>query len=157
MSFGDSWRNLNLSCLPSSARAILFLLVHNKLPVAERLFRIKVRHDPYCDHCLGIQGAVVADMKHLFCDCEQVLTTWKHVRSVIDDLLPGLFNKFLDEELIQLNFSKTKADKEIVWIVGQYVQQAWDNILEERGKLSRDKVFDRQEQDQFGLNIPGLT
>ena len=78
-------------------------------------------------------------------------------------MLPGLFNKVLDEELLQLNFPKTKAEKEIVWIVGQYVQQAWDNILEERGKLSRDKVFGflkykyRQEQDQFGLNIPGLT
>ena len=83
---------------------------------------------------------------------------------MIDNLLPGYFNNILDEKLLQLNFSKTKADKEIVWIMGHYVQQAWEYIyLEERETLSRDKMFGflkykyRQEQIHLGLNIPELT
>ena len=40
-----------------------FLLVHDKLPVKERIYRIGLSRDPYCDFC---DAAVVQDTLHAF-------------------------------------------------------------------------------------------
>ena len=41
-----AWRRLHSPVVDCKARDVLFLLLHNKLPVKERLFRIGLRHDP---------------------------------------------------------------------------------------------------------------
>ena len=41
------WRRLESPVLSGSTRDVLFLLIHNKLPVKERLFRIGLSVDPY--------------------------------------------------------------------------------------------------------------
>jgi hypothetical protein len=41
VSYKQVWRRLCNPCLTSSSREILFLLLHNKLPVRERFFRIR--------------------------------------------------------------------------------------------------------------------
>ena len=46
----------------------IYLLLHNKLPVAERLFRIGFKNDPYCLNC---PQAVKADVEHFLCQCER--------------------------------------------------------------------------------------
>ena len=61
----------------AEARDILFLLVHNKLPVPERLFRVGLRQDPYCQHCVR---AEIADLEHFFCSCEKTRQAWAWVR-----------------------------------------------------------------------------
>ena len=74
-SYKQVWRRLCNPCLTSSAREILYLLVHNKLPVRERFFRIKVEVDPYCEYCLDITGAEICDVDHYFCSCSRVAET----------------------------------------------------------------------------------
>ena len=66
VSYKQVLRRLCNPCLTSSAREVLFLLVHNKLPVRERFVRIKVAVDPYCEHCLDITGAEICDVEHFF-------------------------------------------------------------------------------------------
>ena len=66
VSYKQVWRRLCNPCLTSSSREILFLLLHNKLPVRERFFRIKVEVDPYCDYCLDITGAEICDVEHFW-------------------------------------------------------------------------------------------
>ena len=51
------WRRLHSVAVNPGGGDVLFLLVHNKLPVPERLFRIGVRNDPYCLHCPGAEMA----------------------------------------------------------------------------------------------------
>ena len=46
--YGTAWRRLHSPEVDNKARDVLFLLLHNKLPVKERLFRIGQKHDPYC-------------------------------------------------------------------------------------------------------------
>ena len=60
-----SLRRLQCLAMDSEAKETMFLLIHNKLPVSERLFRIGVKVDPYCPHC---PGTVTADIEHFFCD-----------------------------------------------------------------------------------------
>ena len=50
------WRRLHSSVVDSKARDVLFLLLHNKLPVMERHFRIGMKHDPYCPKCAREQS-----------------------------------------------------------------------------------------------------
>ena len=41
-----AWRRLHSTVVDIKARDIMFLLLHNKLPVMERLFRIRLKPDP---------------------------------------------------------------------------------------------------------------
>ena len=65
LDLGDSlecvWKNLASFALDCSTRDVLFLLIHNKLPVRERLFRVHVTADPYCEICLEDDRALLAD------------------------------------------------------------------------------------------------
>ena len=46
-----AWRRLHSAVVDIRARDVMFLLLHNKLPVKERLFRIRLKPDPYCLRC----------------------------------------------------------------------------------------------------------
>ena len=74
-SFTEIWRKMNLPVISSQAREVLYLAVHNKLTVGERLFRVGLINDPYCSHCLSLQGATVHDMKNFFSSCVIVIAT----------------------------------------------------------------------------------
>ena len=75
--YKESWRRLQSFVIDSEARDIMFLLIHNKLPVPERLFRIGVKLDPYCSFC---PDAVIADIEHFFCNCERTKLGWAWTR-----------------------------------------------------------------------------
>ena len=45
------WKRLHCQVVDACAKDILFLLIQNKMPVPERLFRIWFRKDPYCQYC----------------------------------------------------------------------------------------------------------
>merc|ERR1712240_476423 len=48
-----TWSRLQSSVMDARARDVMYILIHNKLPVPERLFRIRVKNDPYCLICVG--------------------------------------------------------------------------------------------------------
>ena len=75
--YRTAWRRLHNSVVDCKARDILFLLLHDKLPVKERLFRIGMRNDPYCLKCAG---AEVNDIVHFFCSCVAVCNTWSWLK-----------------------------------------------------------------------------
>ena len=79
-SLSRSWKRLWLPSVTSETREILFLLMHQKLPVRERLFRIGVKDDPYSSHCPGLE---IADIPHLFCSCIRTTDVWLWLRSRI--------------------------------------------------------------------------
>ena len=58
-----AWQRINSAVLPSSIRDVSFLLMHNKLPVKERLFRVGLSNDPYCNFC---PSAEICDVEHFF-------------------------------------------------------------------------------------------
>ena len=64
ISYKAVWQRIISPVLTAHARDILYLMVHNKLPVLERMFRIRLATDPYCEYC---PGAVISDVEHFFC------------------------------------------------------------------------------------------
>ena len=78
INYKDVWRLLLNPVLTADAKDVIFLLIHNKLPVKERLFRIGLLNDPYCQFC---PGGVVEDLEVFFCACDRVSQVWSWVTS----------------------------------------------------------------------------
>ena len=132
-----AWRRLHSPVVDCKARDVLFLLLHNKLPVKERLFRIGLRHDPYCLKCAG---AVVSDIVHFFCSCGAVCDTWSWVKGQVVQL--SQVGAGVDDwEIVNLCFASSCNDKEIVWLVSSYVLYVWEMVHVRELEVQRDKFF----------------
>ena len=136
------WKKLLSPSLQSESKEVLYLSIHNKLPVRERLFRIGIVNDPYCEECLEETGAVISDVLHVFCQCMKVQDIWKLIRTIINGLLPVSLKDVEDVQLLSLNFRKSAKDDEITWLISTYVAEVW-NLLEKKKvrQVSRDKLF----------------
>ena len=121
-SFKRVWQLINSPVLNSSAQDLSYLLVHNKLPVPERLHRIGVKKDPFCDTCLGQQ---INDREHFFCHCSKVVMAWAEVKPIIVNMI-GV--DIPDIQLISYLFPKSTRDKEVVWLLGNYLYNVWTSI-----------------------------
>ena len=150
------WRMLMCPVLTARARDVLFLLVHNKLPVRERLFRIGLVVDPYCEHC---PGGVVCDVEHFFCTCDKVAPVWAWVRGRLLVLMAGNGANVSNWELINLFIPDSSRSKDMVWMLGTYVAKVWEEI-QVRGKLRlRLEVFFgfltfKYREAQLGSRLP---
>ena len=135
--YSMAWRRLHSRVIDCRAKDVLFLLLHNKLPVNERLFRIGLRHDPYCLKCAG---AEVHDVVHYFCYCEAVSNTWSWVKRQVVRL--GQMGAGVDDwEIINLLFVNSCYDREIVWLVSSYVHYVWEMVQAKKQEVRLDKFF----------------
>ena len=135
--YGEVWDRLNSSVVDFRARDVMYLLIHNKLPVRERLFRIKLRPDPYCVHC---GAAEVADVEHFFCLCVKSLGVWTWLRSKVLILL-GQQQQVTDWDLLNLFLPPSVYEQEIVWLVSSYVGYVWDTVCARGADLQLDQFF----------------
>ena len=63
-----------------------------EMPVQERLFRIRIKNDLYCQICFG---AEIADVEHFFTKCVGIVDTWTYMK--IEILRYGKFQNNVDE------------------------------------------------------------
>ena len=132
-----AWKRLHSPVMDGKARDVLFLLLHNKLPVKERLFRIGLKHDPYCIKCAG---AEIHDIVHFFCTCESVSNTWSWLKSKVMRL--GHMGASVDDwDLVNLLYLKSSHDAEIVWMISYYVLYVWETVHVKKREVKRDKFF----------------
>ena len=132
-----TWSRLQSSVMDARARDVMYLLIHNKLPVPERLFRIRVKNDPYCLICVG---AEICDVEHFFTKCEGIYGTWNLLKNEI--LRIGKFKNNVDDwEILNLMFPKSRVEKELIWIVSCYVQYVWDSIHVRGADVRAEQFF----------------
>ena len=137
---------------------------HRKLPVKERLFRIKLVNNPYCESCSEkLQFDVVCDFEHYFCNCQLVSNAWSSIKNIIVNLLNI---DVTDQSLISLNFPSSTFENEIMWILGSYFLFVWQSLRSEgESAVERKKLFGflkfKYEASQLGarsqLNMPTNT
>ena len=132
------WKRLLMPVLSAGAKDILFLLVHNKLPVRERLFRIGLQVDPYCDLC---PGGVFCDVDHFFCTCDRVAEVWRWVRGQLVGLMGGNCDCVSNWELINLFLPGSRREKDLVWMIGMYIVKVWEEIYVRGKPRLRMEVF----------------
>merc|ERR1712240_948464 len=117
LDYSLAWSRLHCSVVDARARDVMYLLIHNKLPIQERLFRIGLKNDPYCRVCAG---AEIADNEHFFCQCDGIVGAWTLVKNEI--LRNGKFNNNVDDwKVLNLLFPKSRLDKELTWLISSYV------------------------------------
>ena len=130
------WKRLKiLSQSFSDIHEVTFLMVHNKLPVRERLFRIQLSPDPYCQSC---PNAEIQDVDHFFVTCDRVKVYWNWMRNLCRKTL--CVNHIEDEMLLKLQWSSSSKDRDISWLVSHYIFIIWDMLFTR--KLSR--IGDRE-------------
>ena len=112
-----------------------YLMVHNKLPVQERLFRINLSRDPYC----SCSSAAVQDTSHFFSTCDRTRRYWDWTKEIALSLL-GIIN-VSDECLLNLKWPKTSKDREICWLIGHYVFIIWDMLIMRKLPTIGDSEF----------------
>ena len=135
--YSIAWRRLHSPVVDCKAKDILFLLLHNKLPVKERLFRIGLKHDPYCVKCAG---AEINDIVHFFCTCEAVCNTWCWLKRQVVQL--GQMVASVDDwDVVNLLFLNTSRDAEIVWLVSSYVLYVWEMVYVKNLEVKFDNFF----------------
>ena len=159
VSLKQAWRRLGNPVLTSVSREILFLLLHNKLPVRERLFRIRLAVDPYCEHCFGSDGAIICDIEHFFCACSRVVQVWKRLKIMIANLLAVQEAHLSDMDLLNLRLPRNNFNNEVVWLIGNYVGKLWDClIIRSAASLCVDQFFGflkfKYRVDQLGSRLP---
>ena len=161
ISFKTVWQRILSPVLSASARDVLYLLVHNKLPIQERMFRIRLALDPYCEYC---PDAVICDVEHFFCLCSRVSHVWNKVRAMLLSL-SGSNVRCSDWKMINLLFAQSNSDREGVWLVGTYVAKVWEDLCVRGGTRLREEQFfgfltfkyKLAQEDGPGLRvIPGL-
>ena len=142
-SLKSTWKQLQSPSLDYKTRDIMFLMLHNKLPVRERLFRIQTVPDPYCTACLDYNGAVICDRVHYFCTCIQVNHVWEDIRGILLELLNVAQTATCDYNLLSLQVVKNSVHgNEAVWLLSNYIYQVWKLLHEhETPLLSREKMF----------------
>ena len=155
VAYKDVWRRLSSEVLSAVAKDTLFLLVHNKLPVKERLFRIGLAVDPYCDYC---PGGVICNVEHFFSTCCRVSHVWGWVRGRLLEML-GSSAQCSNWELLNLFLPSSNSDKESVWLVGTYVAKVWEEtFVRGRSWLRAEQFFGflrfKYRSDQLGARMP---
>ena len=131
-----AWVNLRADCLNSSLREISYLVIHNKLPVRERMFRIGQANDPYCLWCLELNETLNCDVKHFFCECVRVVRIWEKIMTVMNNLL-GTMNMSSDQ-LIRLNVSFSRCPG-AVWLISAFMEKIWN--AREDVSVCEDELF----------------
>ena len=133
--YGPVWSRLHGPVVGFKERDVMFLLLHNKLPVRERLFRIRLKPDPYCLCC---DGAEVSDVEHFFCSCEKSWRVWSWVKGKVLELA-GQHQNVTDWELLFLPHSD--YEQEMVWLVCSYVMFMWDTVHVRSADVKLDQFF----------------
>ena len=119
--FTPVWRSLHSSFVDRDEANIMFLLIHNKLPVNERLFRIGIKNDPYCSEC---PAAIIADIEHWFCQCVKTRDAWEWFRQrlLLLDRKGGMMCS--NSQLLSLFIPVSKFKWDMVWLISSYVHFA---------------------------------
>ena len=121
------WERLYSPYLSAESRELLYLLIHNKLPVPERLFRIGVRKDPYCTSC---PGKVTSDIEHFFSYCVRTTDAWNWLRGRLTHLAKtGLLVSNLDLLKLFLPRGSGHAQHGIIWMIGKFVTYALNTVF----------------------------
>ena len=137
LDYGLTWKRLHNTVVDIKARDVMFLLLHNKLPVKERLFRIRLKPDPYCLTCAG---AEICDITHFFCSCDAVSVTWSWLKRQVV-MLGRMGPNVADWDIINLFFPNSSRDREILWLVSTYVLYVWETVHVKKKEVELNKFF----------------
>ena len=130
------WVRLQSPMLEPKARELLFMVINNIVANRDRLFhKFNRAASPNCVAC-----GVLQDNVHLFCECKNVREAWFWVRQRLIGMLPVTHGQTSNFELLNLMFESFLLDKEIIWMLGIFVQLVWDVVICKKKSLKIETV-----------------
>ena len=133
-----SWKRLQCPVIDSEPRDTMFLLIHNKLPVPERLYRIGTKLDPYCSYC---PDAVISDIEHFFSGCDRTKHCWAWIKVKIARLCQQGLQGVSNWELLNFFLPNTQFEQEILWLLSNYVSYVWKQCYVKSRSVKIEKLF----------------
>ena len=131
------WERLGAVSLDPLPKEHLFSIVHNIVPNRDRLFRkMNLVNSPHCMVC-----GVIEDNVHIFTECVLVREAWGWLRMRLLDLLPQDCALTSNFEFINLMFVKHFWDKEIIWLLGSYIELAWAEKFQKKRKVKLNHLI----------------
>ena len=153
-----AWIRLHSPFVTHELKDILYLLLHNKLPVAERLFRIGFKNDPYCLNC---PQAVIADVEHFFCQCERSKAGWKLLRSLLIEINGRRGMLCSNFTLLNLLSPAKEDQRETTWLVSNFVYYTWNQAYVNGVDIKPQNLFNHLhcefKKDIKRLQLPRLS
>ena len=94
-------------------------------------------------------------IKHYFCSCSRVIETWNDIKAIVTKLISSDDVASLsDIDIISLRFTKCRWDTEVVWLLGSFAHEVWQNNFV---TLNKNKFFGflkfKFKKDQMGSRI----
>ena len=115
------WHRLSLLNYRREVQEVSFLMLHNKLPVQERLYRIQVSKDPYCLLC---PNAEFQDICHFLTGCDGIIPYWRWTRELCYSLFGN--SNIEEESLLRFQWPGSRKDRDIFWLIAHYNFIIWD-------------------------------
>ena len=106
---------------------VSLLMIHNKLPLQERLFRIQLSPDPYCSVC---PSAIIQNVSHYFINCDRVQQYWIWVKRLCIKILE--VDDVDDEALLKFYWPGSKRERGVSWLISQYIFILWDMLAKRK-------------------------
>ena len=157
VSYQPIWKRLFNPVLSPQVRDTMYLLLHNKLPVKERLFRIGLESDPYCLSC---SNACIQDLVHYFTECITVADVWADLKGTLVNLIsPSSGDILTNWNLLNMFFPKNASETECIWLIGNYVSYVWDELrIKNLAVIKKESIFGflryKYKYDQLGARMP---
>ena len=137
INYKSVWERLYSPYINAEERQILYLLIHDKLPVPERLYRISIKNDPYCTAC---PGAEIGVKEHFFCRCTRTVTAWNWLRSKLLHLSNDIVT-VSNTDLLHLFIPRGIHLQAIIWLLSKYVLFAWSTIFVQETDVKLEKFI----------------
>ena len=129
---------LRILCYSREVQEVAFLMVHNKLPVFKRLFRINLADDLYCQIC---PSACIQDTAHFFITCERVAYYWNWLKGISCKLLARSQFSVDDSVLLNFHWPRSKKDQDLAWLIGHYIFVVWEMLHNRKLNRINDREF----------------
>ena len=80
-------------------------------------------------------------MEHFFCLCEKTRVAWAWVRGKVVGIGGQQQQNLTDWEVLNLFFTRSSFDQEIVWLLSSYVFYVWENVFVRGAEVKLEKFF----------------
>ena len=135
------WERVASPMLEPMARQVVWRAVNNILPTRQRQSRLGLKDgaglviSALCDRC---GQRAIDSVEHMFSECELIREPWTWIRRRLLDLLPVDMADLSNIELLLMFFPKEAHENAMVWIVGTYMNWAYEEGVV-KGRLLTDQ------------------
>ena len=133
---GDVWPRLSYTTLKAGQRQAVFYGIHGLVRNRARLFQQGRALDPWCQVCPTVIHLLPprSTQEHMFCSSVLVGEAWTLIREIAACHQPELRGEE-DRSIVRFLFSRDQMDKEVTWVVANYLDIAQEQSIARGNKL----------------------